>query len=78
MTNSELLKETINEKGIKTGFICEKLGISRQALSKRLAAKSDFRADEIAIMCNILNLSAQDMNAIFFDMKLANCQQLEG
>lgn len=64
MTNTKLLKEVIDAKGIKMNFIAEKLNISRSALWKKINNKSPFNQYEIAELCKILAIN--NWKAIFF------------
>jgi hypothetical protein len=57
LTNTKLLESTIESKGIKRGFIAEKLNLSRQGLDNKLKGITDFRQTEIDTMCNVLGIS---------------------
>lgn len=70
MTNTALLKKKIADSGLKKGYIADELGVSRLTLRTRIAGESDFRAYEIATLCEILNItSLQEKNNIFFAQK---------
>lgn len=56
MTNTELLEKLIRDSGLKLSFIAEKLGITRQALYKKIKGLVQFTGPEIKIMCELLNL----------------------
>lgn len=67
MTNTELLEQLINTKGIKKGKIAEKLSISYNTLKRKINNEVPFNAGEIALMCEILEIvSLEDKEAIFF------------
>ena len=66
MLNTELLKKKIDDSGLKTGFIVDKLGISHQAYLNKINGYTSFKLDEIQNLCNILNLSAKDREEVFF------------
>lgn len=67
MTNTELLEQLINKKGIKKGKIAEKLSISYNTLKRKINNEVPFNAGEIALMCEILEIvSLEDKEAIFF------------
>lgn len=71
MTNTELLKESINNRGIKIKFIAEKLGITTTGLSKKMNNEIEFKATEIQIICDILNINDLKLkNRIFFANKV--------
>ena len=65
--NTDLLDEYIEKSGLKIGFIVDKLGISRQAFDKKRKGKAAFRASEVFVLCNLLNISNEDdKNKIFY------------
>lgn len=66
MTNVSLLKAKIAESGYKLQFVAETIGLTRQALHKRLVNGSDFTASEIMALTKLLKLSAAEQKAIFF------------
>lgn len=67
MTDTKKLKEKIEERGLKLGFIAEKLGISYHWLKKKVDGEVSFKAYEIQIMCDLLSIDdLQEKEAIFF------------
>lgn len=56
MTNTALLEQLIKDSGLKLSFIAAKLGITRQALYKKINGLVQFTGPEIKIMCELLNL----------------------
>lgn len=67
MTNTELLKRTIDESGLKVGFIANFVGISRQLLWKKVNNLTPFNQYEIDKMCEVLKItSLKQKEAIFF------------
>lgn len=63
--NTKLLQQKIKGSGLKMGFIAEKLGRSRQALSDKIQGKTEFLPSEIRILCELLHLSDDDRRLIF-------------
>lgn len=63
--NTKLLQQKIKDSGLKMGFIAEKLGRSRQALSDKIQGKTEFLPSEIRILCELLPLSDDDRRLIF-------------
>lgn len=63
--NTKLLQQKIKDSGLKMGFIAEKLGRSRQALSGKIQGKTEFLPSEIRILCELLHLSDDDRRLIF-------------
>lgn len=68
--DAERLNIAIEKSGLKPGFICEKLGISRQALIDKKKGKTAFRQSEVYVMCDLLRLSDEESTQIFFPEKL--------
>ena len=66
MTNASLLEEFINNSGLKKSHIAKELGLSRYGFNLKCNNKAEFRASEIEILCNLLNIGTKDRMAIFF------------
>ena len=67
MTNTDLLKDTIDKSGLKIGFIADYVGISRQLLWKKINNLTPFNQYEIDKMCAVLQItSLKTKEAIFF------------
>ena len=47
MTDTELLRSKIEEKGLKLNSIASQLGLTYYALSLKISNKSEFKAEEI-------------------------------
>lgn len=73
MTNTDMLNELIRERGLKKGFIAEKLGISPYWFTQKSRNQATFTADEITILCSLLNIkSLRQKENIFFADKVEN------
>lgn len=67
MTDTKMLRELIESKGIKYGFIAEKLGISHQSLIRKMKNNTQFKACEIKDLCDLLNINdLKTKDLIFF------------
>ena len=66
MTNTPLLEEYIKKSGFKKSFLAEQLGISSYGFSLKCSNKSEFKANEIEILCKLLKIGIKDRMAIFF------------
>jgi hypothetical protein len=67
MTNSEMLKKAIEESGYMINWIMKQMGIkSYSTLRDKIDNKQEFKASEIAKLCEILHLDSDQMNGIFF------------
>jgi DNA-binding phage protein len=70
LTDTKRLKDRIDQSGLKLQWIAEQLGLTRFGLYKKLSGESDFRQQEIAKLSEILELSAEDRDALFFAPKV--------
>lgn len=66
MTDTELLRERIEQSGYKMSFIAQKLKLSYQGLLNKISNKSEFKASEIQALSDLLSLSNKDKSRIFF------------
>ncbi len=66
MTDTVKLLEAIQNKGLKRGYIAEKLGIDRSTLWKKVTNQSEFLASEITALSELLGLSKTERDKIFF------------
>lgn len=64
--DTEMLTNVIKESGLRTGFIVDKLGISRQAFYGKKNGKIAFRQSEIYVLCDLLKLNNETSMKIFF------------
>lgn len=70
MVDLELLKQVIARKGIKYYVIAKELGISRHAFYTRMIGKTEFLASEIVKLTEILQLTREERDLIFFTKKV--------
>lgn len=66
MVNTQLLDERIDASGLKVGFIVNSIGLSRQGFDKKRKGKTPFRVAEIYVLTDLLKLSDDDKNKIFY------------
>ena len=66
MTNTELLAEAISRSGLKKGYIAERLGVSRTGLNNLINTRAEFRASQMVALAELLGLTVEEKNAIFF------------
>ena len=66
MTDSEALNKVIENSGLKLTFIARALKLSREGFYKELNNQTEFKASEIVKMQEILNLSNEQRDKIFF------------
>ena len=67
MTDTTKLRMLIEESGLKYKYIAERLGITTYGLQKKIENKTQFKATEMKILCEILNInSLKKKEDIFF------------
>lgn len=66
MTNTALLREKIEQSGLKMCYIAAKAGITYQCLLNKLNNRTQFRQTEIGAISTLLDLNSQELNDIFF------------
>lgn len=67
MTNTALIKDIISKSGLKLEFLAGKCGITRQALSNKIANRSEFTAREIGVLCQELKIcDLEEKERIFY------------
>ena len=69
MTDTKLLRETIDSSGMSITFISNEIGISREALYKKISNTTEFKASEITKLSKILNLSNRARDVIFLTQR---------
>ena len=62
----ECLCSKIEEIKIPITTIAEKMGISRQSLYLKMNGKRDFTTEQMTKLCDILRLTNDERNLIFF------------
>lgn len=66
MTNTNLLRKKLDESGYKSRFIAKQLGITYQGFLKKINNETEFKASEIQSLKEILNLTDEERDMIFF------------
>lgn len=74
MTNTELLRKKIEEKGITFKFLALKIGITRESLYNKLNNTTEFKASEISRIAEVLQLTSKERDDIFFPKMLHQIQ----
>lgn len=65
--NNDLLKEVIQDSGVKVSVLADKIGISRQSLYMKLNGERTFDQGEIMALKTNLHLSDEQFMLIFFN-----------
>ena len=67
MTNSNLIRQTIKDRGLKIKFVAEKMGLSHYGLQKKMDNLTEFKVSEVQAFCDAVGgLARDDMIRIFF------------
>jgi hypothetical protein len=66
VTNTKLLKKKIDLSGYKMKYIAAQLGITYYGLAKKVNNETEFKASEIQILCDLLNVTGEEKEEIFF------------
>ncbi len=72
MTNTELLRAAIERSGYKKTYIAQRIGLTYQGYLNKERGESEFRQSEIEGICDLLRLTAEEKEAIFFAKEVAN------
>lgn len=70
MTNTALLRKKIDESGYKLRFIAKQIGITYQGFLKKINNESEFKASEIKNLQDLLNLTDEERDMIFFTVNV--------
>lgn len=65
MTNTELLKEKIEQSGYKLKYVASQLGITYYGFLKKINNETEFKASEIQTLCNLLEITKAEKEQIF-------------
>jgi len=72
MVNIERLRETIDRSGVSISHIAAVANMDRSTLYRRLGSSGEgFTIAEATAISRALNLSSEDVTAIFFDETVA-------
>lgn len=69
--NSDLLEEMIQKSGLKTAYICEQLGISKQAFYQKRKGEVAFRQSEVYVLCDLLRIADESLKNDIFSLKMS-------
>ena len=69
MVDTQMLEEIISRTGIKKSYLADKIGITVQSLRLKINNQSDFKSNEVSILCQELGITRlTDKEKIFFKM----------
>lgn len=66
LVDTELLNKKIEASGLRTSFIVDTLGISRNGFDLKRKGKIPFRGSEMYVLCDLLKLNNDEKEKIFY------------
>ena len=66
MTNTKMLNDAIEQSGLRMNYIAKKVGLTYQGLRNKIEGKREFKAGEIAALSDVLRLTSETRDQIFF------------
>ena len=66
MTDKNLLYYYVKRAGFKNKDIAEAIGITPSGYTLKISNKSDFRQSEIKTICDLLGLTVEERDRVFF------------
>ena len=67
MTDVEKLKDKIEASGKKKCYLAKKIGVSKQGFRNLCLGKTQFRTEQVKILCEELNITdLEEKESIFF------------
>ena len=66
MTDKNLLYYFVKRAGFKNKDIAEAIGITPAGYTLKISNKSDFRQREIKTICDLLELTVEERDRVFF------------
>lgn len=78
MTNTGLLRQKIDDSGYKLRFIAKQVGITYAGFLKKINNETEFKASEIAILKDLLKLTDEEFNKIFFAVNVEYNSTMKG
>ena len=67
MVKTQMIDEQIEKSGYKVGYICKKIGITRQAFDLKKKNKRPFRKAELFVLFNLLGVPDAEQPNFFTD-----------
>lgn len=70
MTNVKALEKVMDGRGIKRQFVANSLGLTYQGFLYKLSQRSDFTIPEAQKLVEVLRLTDDERNEIFFSKEV--------
>lgn len=66
MTDKNLLYYFVKRAGFKNKDVAKAIGVTQSGYTLKISNKSDFRQSEIKTICDLLGLTAEERDRVFF------------
>lgn len=66
MTNTKMLRDEIDKRGLKYKYVASSLGLTYYGLLRKIENCAEFKASEIVKISDILSLDMKTRDRIFF------------
>ena len=77
MTDSRRLREAIRARGLKINWIASRIGIAPWSFSRKMNNRTEFTSKEIQACSELLGLSGEERDRIFFAANVENLSTAE-
>jgi hypothetical protein len=78
MTDTNLLRAKINLSGYKLKWIAERCGITYAGLLKKINNETEFKASEMYVLKDLLNIDSDEFESIFFAKNVDKMATIQG
>lgn len=78
MTDTNLLRAKINLSGYKLKWIAERCGITYAGLLKKINNETEFKASEMYVLKDLLNIDSNEFESIFFAKNVDKMATIQG
>ena len=78
MTDTNLLRAKIDNSGYKLKKIAERCGITYAGLLKKINNETEFKASEMFILRDLLDIDSEEFESIFFAKDVDKMATMQG
>lgn len=72
-----MFRKKIKERGITFTYLAKKIGITREALYKKVANETEFKVSEISCASDVLQLTQTEVNQFFCNIRELNSTYMD-
>jgi len=78
MTDTNLLRAKIDLSGYKLKWIAERCGITYAGLLKKINNETEFKASEMYVLKDLLNIDSDEFESIFYAKNVDKMATIQG